>query len=130
MKLIDWLRGKRLDWVTFRGTMRSWLGEGGRPVEKGLAQSRADMCRRCKFNRAGIITEFGGDAVKLYLEAKARRRLGVFGEVGLRICSLCGCSLKLKIWVPHVHIRRYQKEETRQRIAAGMPSCWQLRNDK
>ena len=85
------------------------------------------MCLSCAYNQKGIVSqEIASDAAKRLLEAKNRLKMRVQGEDTLYTCKLCNCFLPLKIHVPWIHIRRYQREETRTAIMAGKSDCWQL----
>jgi hypothetical protein len=117
------------DYQTFRRTMKEWLGDGCKPVATKISQERADMCLDCKFNTESVFVEAFGDSYIRHLEVKKRMKLEVVGESLLHTCRLCRCDLKLKIHVPFKHIRAYQREEIRQAIIKGKPTCWQLRND-
>jgi hypothetical protein len=122
-----WLLKKWVEFRVFRQTMLAWVGEGGRPVSSGVSQSRADMCLSCPHNWRGIVSqETASDAAKRLMEAKNRLKMSVRGEDGLYTCDLCHCYLPLKIHVPWIHIRRFQREETRAAIMAGKSDCWQL----
>ena len=106
--------------------MREWLGAGGKPVGAVEAQRRADQCFGCHFNVSG--SALAGDVAKRHVEAKARLRLAVVDEELLHTCGLCRCYLPLKVHVPMLHIRRFQREAVREAIRAGKPTCWQLKD--
>lgn len=113
------------DFRSFRLTMVEWLGEGGKPVEKSVADSRAKMCMGCKFN--GWSSEWNG----IDRQIKAKEKAGIKNpdESKIGVCLLCRCWLPLKIHVPHKHIRSYQREAVRCSIMNEKPDCWQLRKD-
>ena len=128
MKLLIRIRQFWSDYKVFRATVKSWLGDGGRPVPVSISQARADMCLDCDFNQGGTMSrEMASDATKRLIEVKTRLKMRVAGEELLHTCSLCRCHLPTKVHVPMVHIRRYQPESVRDAIRAGKKDCWQLR---
>jgi hypothetical protein len=81
--------------------LTEWLGSGGHPVERELAQQRADTCLRCPKNIKGWkMTAAIATAVKAQIELKNHLRLRVHGERSLHTCEACLCQLRLKIWTP------------------------------
>lgn len=81
-----------------------WLGSGGHPVEKELAQKRAITCLRCPKNIKGwTMTLAIAQAVKAQIELKNKLSLRVHGERSLHTCEACLCQLRLKVWTP-LHI--------------------------
>ena len=115
------------DYKVFRATVKSWLGEGGKPVSPEIANNRAAQCLGCDFNVGGTMSrEMASDAAKKVLEAKNRLKMRVQGENLLHTCELCRCYLPLKVHVPMVHILRFQRESVRETIRSGKPDCWQL----
>lgn len=88
-------------------TIMDWLGDGARPVEKELAQSRADICIACPHNKAGYSLATFAATVKFLMEIKKRERLRVDGEKSLGICEVCGCHIATSIWTPIEHIAQY-----------------------
>ena len=48
MNLLDELRGD----VMGLSLLKDWLGEGGVPVSKAMAESRASVCLGCELNQA------------------------------------------------------------------------------
>jgi hypothetical protein len=131
MKIIQKLIRLWRDFRSFRSTMNEWLGEGGHPVDSSVAASRALQCRGCAFNQRGSgYVDSAAGAFKRHLEAKMKARLSVLKEEELHTCQLCRCYLPLKIHVPHVHIRAFQREDVRQAIMKGKSDCWQLFHDR
>lgn len=119
------------DLQTFRKTLKEWFGDGGKPVDASVSSVRALQCRGCVFNQHGTrYMDSAAKAFKRLLEAKSKLRLSVLKEGELHTCKLCRCYLPLKIHVPSVHIRSYQREEVRQLIMKDKPDCWQLFRDR
>jgi len=101
-----------------------WIGSGGVPVSKEVAQKRANTCNSCDFNDKGNgLTDSIADAIKEQLELKNHLRLKIGGERRLQTCQACSCVLRLKIWVPISTINHsYSKEELIEKFPAH---CWQ-----
>lgn len=100
-----------------------WLGDGGIPVDRELAQARADICLNCPSNTAGNrLIECVATAVRRHVEVKNKLGLRVSGEKSLHECGICLCSLKLKIWVPIGLIRRHMMEGEMDKFP---DYCWQ-----
>lgn len=81
-----------------------WLGSGGIPVAKELAESRAIVCETCPENRAPKWWEWAknpiADCIRERLEVKTAMQLRVSNEDGLNMCRVCGCCIRLKVWTP------------------------------
>lgn len=106
-------------------TYISWLGEGGRTVEKKEAERRAAICVVCPMNEKG-------EWRHRFTEAAAAEILKVFGimndmklhtshDVDLGTCDACNCPLKSKVWAPLHHILKDIKPEVREALH---PDCW------
>ncbi|MCX6421052.1 MAG: hypothetical protein NT180_01605 [Actinobacteria bacterium] len=83
--------------------LAEWLGDGGTPVDRRQAQDRIDTCNRCIHNKptdARSITKTVAEAI--LEQEQARNDLAMFlqGEGLAGTCDVCGCYLKLKVWVP------------------------------
>lgn len=103
-----------------------WLGDDQKVVDKELAQSRADICKRCPKNQPGsIFTKAVAWAIKEQTDLKNDLQLRVEGEKSLHACQICTCWLRLKIWLP---IEKLRKEETDEEKSRWPTWCW-LRNE-
>ena len=87
-------------------TLAAWVGEGGSPVNRALAEQRARICMGCPANQpmrrqleASIAT-----AIREQEEIRSQIDLRLPREESLHHCKACGCYLKLKVWVPMRHI--------------------------
>jgi hypothetical protein len=100
-----------------------WIGHGGIPVEKEVAQARADICLKCPMNvRDWPLLESVAAAIKKQIGLKNHLQLRVTGEKGLHFCASCGCVNKLKIWLPLENIL----PEPDERVKFD-PNCWLLK---
>jgi len=104
-------------------TLTDWLGSGGRPVDKDLAQSRADICLKCPENKPDSeLTVAIALGIKAVLELKNRMNLRVKGEKSLHQCSVCTCALRLKVWAPIEVIRKHMDADE---LSKYPDYCWQ-----
>lgn len=87
--------------------LAEWLGDGGVPVERQLAQDRIDTCNRCLHNKptdARSITKTVAEAILEQEQARNDMVMFLHGEGLAGTCDVCGCYLKLKVWVPLSYI--------------------------
>lgn len=112
--------------IEFFALREAWLGEGGKPVPRELAQSRADVCVQCPWrdDSNDIYSRLAKNVasiVRRQIELKSEMKLEVDGEDRLTICGICWCVLKLKVHVPIKFIEQVTDDETRK----AFPSyCW------
>ncbi len=96
-----------------------WFGKGGHPVIPDIGQRRANACFECPRNSLkvrGGISQIA-EVVRWSAEFMADAKLEVKGEEKLGTCTVCGCPLKTKIWVPFDVIDQDKKHK--------FPSnCW------
>lgn len=108
--------------------LHDWLGEGGKPVEPGVAHHRAEICVSCPFNsKEGYLRLFkqaAGEAVKRHLEVKHSAELTTEFDDELNLCTACSCVLLLKIWTPFSHIRAFTSDKQFNRLPSF---CWQIK---
>lgn len=111
--------------VTGEETLRDWLGSGGKPVERELAESRARICSDCPQNTKShwSLSLFGtaAQAVKSIVELKNGMKLKTSYDDKLGVCKACLCPLETKVHVPLAHIFEYMDDETKQNLD---PRCW------
>lgn len=109
-------------------TLLDWLGSGGRPVAKELANSRARVCVQCPQNGKGDWTRFftkpASDQIKLQLEIRNDLKLETPDDDKLGVCEACLCPLKLKVWAPLPHILKEMDNSTKEKL---VPDCWILK---
>ncbi len=105
--------------------LRDWLGEGGHPVERPLAFDRATVCCACPLNTApnwwGKFTNAIAMTIRKQLEIKNKMSLQLIMEESLSMCSACGCSARLKVWVPIEHIKSHTESDTMELFHS---KCW------
>lgn len=105
--------------------LKDWWVGGTFPVDRELAQSRADVCLKCPMNGDGSgITNSIANAIKEQVELKNKLQLRVMGEKSLKTCKACLCVIRLKIWLPLVNLKRYSDEEEMKRYHED---CWMLK---
>lgn len=107
------------------GLLVSWLGDGLKPVEQGVANARAETCVKCPLNQkpTTLQTAYGtvANGLHLLMEAKADMKLSTPFDDRLETCAACDCRNALKIWTP---IRHEKKYTTPAIMAALDPNCW------
>jgi hypothetical protein len=109
------------------GILIDWLGEGGQAVDLPVANERARICSDCPLNQAKDFLAYFTDPVA----QKIRKQIAIKNEMELstpydeklNICMGCGCSLRLKVFVPDKHIANHTSEEVKSKLDAR---CWVL----
>ena len=105
-----------------------WLGNGAKPVEQALADSRAATCSDCPKNDGGdftrYFTEFVANKIRTQLEIRGDLQLRTPSDESLTVCSACDCPLKLKVWVPIEHVMLHTPDDVRAKLD---PRCWILK---
>lgn len=100
-----------------------WLGDGAEIVDRSVAQSRANTCLECPLNRPGsIAVKSVAAAIRKHVEVKNKLGIRVEGEKSLHECGICLCSLRLKVHVPAVLIKRHMIPGERDQFP---DYCWQ-----
>lgn len=107
-----------------------WLGSGGTPVLRELAEKRATICATCQANQKvgwmQMLTRSAALVLRKYISIKHRLSLHTPSDDALGTCQACKCALQLKVWVPMPHIRDNTSLETLGKHQAANPSCWVL----
>lgn len=110
------------------GALWDWLGDGGVPVARELAQRRSPVCAGCPQNQPGDLTSWFTQPVAARIQAQIGMRsdlaLTTPEDEKLNVCSACACPLKLKVHVPLKHITDHLSEQVK---AALDPRCWILK---
>lgn len=108
-----------------------WLGSGGTPVRRQLAENRSTICESCPLNTHGKWWEKSKDVIaqtiRLYIQVKQRYDIRVANEDRLFMCSACGCATMLKVHTPLKHILEHTTPEQLQKLD---PACWILSETK
>jgi len=83
----------------FIRTMQKWVTNGGKIVEPELAARRAEVCAACPENVRGswcmrCATEMGLSIRRLVGGGKTPQ------DANLKVCKVCGCALRAKVWFP------------------------------
>lgn len=111
--------------ISGAGAIIDWLGHGGQPVEKTLAESRAAVCKTCPQNQAGDwFTDKASELIQAQIGAKNDLALTTSADPDLHTCKVCMCPMKLKVWTPLEHILGHMKAEVRKDLPAH---CWILK---
>lgn len=102
-----------------------WFGDG-KPVNPALAEVRATICSECPENdkAANILEWFTGVAARgimAIFSALNDLNLHTSKDEELKVCKVCDCPLKAKVWVPLYIVK---KEMTGDRMAQLHPKCW------
>lgn len=102
-----------------------WWNSEEPPVPLGIAEHRASICKRCPLNQDDTLFEplarIAAVAVKKMFEKKHLMNLKLSDERELRICSACGCELRLKVFEPLELILEQMKPKE---FAALDENCW------
>lgn len=105
--------------------MREWIGDGLKPVDKTLAEARGAVCVTCPYNQepnaAQAVFASGARAVALLIEARNDMNLSTSHDHLLKTCSICSCSLPLKVWAGLNHIIKGTTKDELQRLP---DHCW------
>lgn len=107
-------------------TLTEWLGKGGRPVPRMTAELRGLCCSTCPENREALWWERMykdpiAAVIRKHLEFKHGLGLKVSMEQDLKMCRVCGCCARLKVWVPKEHL---QASLTPAELSKFPAWCW------
>lgn len=83
--------------------LSEWLGDGGTPVDRSVAQHRLDACLHCLHNKPTKPDSIEKAVAEVIIEQEQTRHdmaMILQGEANAGTCEVCGCYLKLKVWVP------------------------------
>lgn len=104
----------------FTGTaaLVDWYLSGKKKVSRDTAQARANICGPCPFNQqpAGCSSCNQGKILGLVSKIVGGEQLD--GDAKLNACTLCGCSLKAKVWLEAEVLQRHKGD------AAFPDWCW------
>lgn len=88
---------------SFSEAMAKWVKSGMKLVEKNEADRRASICAGCHNNKPS--TELKGcSGCKAAILFPFRKAIigsrSTMHEQKLTTCQICGCDLKIKVWMP------------------------------
>jgi len=106
-------------------TLKSWLGDDGKPVDQDEADERAVVCLTCPQNQPAQLGDLFTVAAQAFihkqLEHKNEMKLATAYDEKLGVCQACLCPLKLKVWTPMQHILAKMPPDVKARLD---PGCW------
>jgi hypothetical protein len=122
-----WVAVKQVVDVAVNGerTLQDWLGDGGVPVSRELAESRSAICEDCPQNSKShwslFFTAPIAKGFAKLIEIKNEMKLHTPSDAKLGACKACDCCLPVKVWVPLTHIKCNMSKETEGKLA---DRCW------
>lgn len=104
-----------------------WLRSGGMPVDRALANKRAETCLNCpKHEKGEWYTIAAGELIRKTMELRSDIKLETDYDDKLQSCGACSCLLRAKVHCPMDIIVAKTKPE----IMAAFPSnCWVAKRD-
>lgn len=107
------------------GLLVEWLGSGGKPVAKELAEQRASVCTVCVHNVdpnwIQKLDAIGAEQVRKLIGMKNDMALTTSVDNRLNSCGRCDCSLTLKVHTPIEHVKKHTTPE----VMESFPDwCW------
>lgn len=82
--------------IDFSATALAFIASGSKMVDKPEWQRRADICKKCPFNRNPP-----GCACTPFFKIMAGAVPSDKKDDGLRVCLVCGCGLAVKTLIPN-----------------------------
>lgn len=112
-------------------SLAEWFGEGAQPVERNLAEKRAQVCSKCPLNKKGDygnwFTKAVAEGIRNMAGAFRGLKINTVHDEQLGVCEACMCPMKLKVHVPLKHILSNTDKET---MDAFDSNCWILSESK
>ena len=110
----------------FAQLLKNWILTGGKLVDQNVANERAAICAGCHNNvgSSEVRKACCGGGVATTAALWTARKLIIQQKITdsdrkLLTCGLCGCDLKIKVWIP-LQVLGQTKEE-----ANAWPTfCW------
>lgn len=113
------------------GGLFEWLGDGGVPVEKELAENRAKICSDCPKNGSEDLTQWftvpASELIRKQLEKRKDLNLSTTYDDKLGVCSACLCPLKTKVHTPIEYITKHTDNKMKSDLDSR---CWILNEGK
>lgn len=107
-------------------TIKEWLGEGLKPVDRPLAESRASVCANCPHNVNdpnwfNTLKESAAEMIRDQIQAKNQMQLVTANDAKIEQCEVCGCYLRLKVWCPKEIVQNNTPADIREKLPSF---CW------
>lgn len=98
------------------------------PVEKALAERRAEICAACPQNGPGAwFIEAPSELIRKALASRGDLKLETPSDDKLQSCQVCKCLMKLKVWINLNFILQHTKPEVMN--AFPKVNCWIAKRD-
>lgn len=111
--------------------LKDWLGDGGHPVDRVVAEQRAAICtggnagthciNNVEPNWWNRVKHAVAEVICDQLSLKHKFSIETSKDVSLHMCKVCGCCLKLKVHTPPEHIA---KHTTAPMLEQFPDFCW------
>lgn len=92
---------------SFVQAMMNWTLKGGKFVDPDIANARAAICAGCHNNSPTAEIKGGCSSCRRGGAKIVEMLFGTFlgsrktaSDAKLKVCGLCGCPLKVKVWMP------------------------------
>lgn len=116
--------------VTGALVVGDYVLHGSKPVALAQSQSRADVCtgrltgKPCpRHVQAWNFNLAAQTVIHLEMEKRAKAGRKLEGEDALKVCSVCGCWLPLKVDVPFITIWKHTSDAMFDQFPKDTP-CW------
>ena len=108
-------------------TLGYWATHGRPRVDGALAEQRAGICVGCRANQT--VSGCTGCNLRTLTDAIASVVQGQSTTVdeSLGACSICGCHLRAKVWLPLDILLKYQSAAQIDFTRREAPHCWQIK---
>lgn len=118
---------KARELVSGAKTLMEWDDSGEPPVSRDLSTSRAAVCAECPLNQQGDWTEWftvpAAELIKRRIQKAQERNLSTIYDEKLKLCSACGCPLRLKVHVPIAWVTKRITDKQKETMKTA-PRCW------
>jgi len=119
------------------GLLWDWLGHGGIPVPRELAEKRAAVCAGnadqgpCPQNKPANLRQWvysrTANSIAILVGMKNKLECKTTLDHKLFACNACDCHLALKVHCPIEHILKHEKPSAKQQLD---PRCWVLSEER
>jgi hypothetical protein len=107
--------------------IKTWLdffGSAG-PVEKTLAEKRAEVCVKCPHNQQpsglNVLSSEAAKELSALLSVLKGKKMTTSQDRSLLMCDICGCPNTSKVWVPIDVVLKNLRPATLEKFP---PHCW------